>query len=123
MLKPLWRLEKQIAGHGLQDAEGGQKLRRDRRTDKFIARFFATFAKPLRPLRPVVRTRMPGRGRIAHHPEQVLHSTFVESIFHNPAHGRIVNIKGLRNLLHAVAVRGIGLDDGWVARWHRYKPG
>lgn len=54
------------------------------------------------------------------HRGQVLHSYFFHSLFYNPTHGRIVNIKGLSNLLHAVAARGVGLHDGWVARRQGY---
>ena len=58
---------------------------------------------------------------------QVLHScffcAFVHAFFQNPTHSRIVNIKCVRNLLHAVAARSVGLHDGRVARWHGCKPG
>ena len=53
---------------------------------------------------------------------QVLHSDF-SVFFQNPANGCIVNIKGLSNLFHAVAARGVGLHDGWVAHGHGCKPG
>ena len=54
---------------------------------------------------------------------KVSHSYFRDRLVHNSTHGRIVNSKGLSNLLHAVATCGIGLHDGRVAHGHRYEPG
>ena len=48
---------------------------------------------------------------------QVLHSYILTLFFQHPANGRVVNSKGLRNLLCAVTPCGIGLLDGRAALW------
>ena len=74
------------------------------------------------------RLQVVGCARGSGAPEgQVLHSYFFRAFFHaffpSPTHSGIVNIKCLRNLLHAVAARSVGLHDDPVARWHGCKPG